>query len=460
MRSSLLILATLAVLLLSSCGAEGPPATADLVAGLDRGTHEERLAAAAGLAALGSEGLAALRARLTQPPGPDASFRVDAPEGLDGRFYAAQALGAFGQDGVPVLLDVLGGADEIARIEAQRVLAGLTLDEDAIDRLGALLAGSNVMAAARAGELLGMQPAEAAARGAARAAADERPFFRRRALLVGAQREDALGQATIEAFLADPDPGLRTEALKLLGTRIVAGHTGNEAVDVLLGRLAKESEADVATWITTVLQQLDGQDAARVAAHLVGVIDGPLAERLPAVLAAWGDYDPAVRAPVEALLERGAPRVQVRAILALGALHDKARSEGRPWLGTEETATVREAWIARLLSIADASGPEERAEALLALASFPEASAATVTRLRAALEGDDGDVAAVAILVSESLVEQARQDLREAVDRWRRREHPGAQRAADLWWERYATGAAAAPAEADGHREQEAGDGR
>ncbi|MCB9826519.1 MAG: hypothetical protein H6805_11935, partial [Planctomycetes bacterium] len=87
MRSILIL--SLALFFLAACG-DAPPDVDSLVAGLDRGTNEERLNAAMGLAALGDEGIQQLRARLLRDEPADGEgtpFEVQPPDKLDGRFY-------------------------------------------------------------------------------------------------------------------------------------------------------------------------------------------------------------------------------------------------------------------------------------------------------------------------------------------------------------------------------------
>ena len=436
MRSILIL--SLALFFLAACG-DAPPDVDSLVAGLDRGTNEERLNAAMGLAALGDEGIQQLRARLLRDEPADGEgtpFEVQPPDKLDGRFYAAQGLGAVGPEGVAALLDVLEGRDEIARIEAQRVLTGLTLDDAAVTRLADVVGGPNVMAASRAAELLGAQPPEVALRVIDRVAADERPAFRRRAMLTGAQREDALGEATVVRFLADPAPEVRAEAAKLAGTRIRIGLVTPTLRAALLEHLGTEGEESVVAWLIAAMQLDSDDQALPLAAALEAAPDGLLAERIPGLLASWRRLDDGVRTALEAALLHGSPRAQLRAIVALATLADQGRQRGEPWWPPEETAARRETWADRVLQIARATEPADP-DALLALGVFPEASAAAEPLLRAALQGDDGELALVAILAADTLALPARVALKPAIERWRTSTDAGPREAAETWLERH-----------------------
>lgn len=436
MRS--IVILSLALFLLAACG-DAPPDVDGLVAGLDRGTNEERLRAAMGLAALGDEGIRQLRARLLRDAPADGQgtpFEVQPPDKLDGRFYAAQGLGAVGPEGVSALFDVFEGRDEIARIEAQRVLTGLTLDDAAISRLADIVGGANVMAAARAAELLGAQPPAVAQAVIDRVAADERPLFRRRAMLTGAQREDALGEATLVRFLADPAMELRAEAAKLAGTRIQVGLATPTLRAALLQHLGTEREESVVAWLLAAMQLDSDDQALPLAAALEAAPDGLLAERIPGLLATWGRLEDGVRTALEAALLHGSARAQLRSIVALTTLADRGRQRGEAWWPPEETAARREAWAERVLQIARATEPTDP-DALLALGVFPEVSAAAEPLLRAALQGDDGERALVAILAADTLALPARVALKPAIERWRTSTDAGPRQAAEAWLERH-----------------------
>ncbi|MGE0192070.1 MAG: hypothetical protein AB7T63_08500 [Planctomycetota bacterium] len=436
MRS--IVILPLALLLLVACG-EGRPDVDALVAGLDRGTHEERLEAAMGLAALGEEGIAPLRRRLLRDepaPADGTPFEVQAPEKLDGRFYAAQGLGAIGTEGVSALLDVLDGRDEVARVEAQRVLAGLTLDDAALERVAAILGGTNVMAASRAAELLGAQSPEAAQRVIDRIARDERPLVRRRAMLTGAQREDALAEATVVRFLADPSMDVRAEAAKLAGTRITMGLATPALRSALVDRLRVEAEEPVVAWLLAALGQDSEDQALPLAGLLHAAPDSLLAERLPGLLASWRKTDEPIRTALDAVLVHGSPRAQLRAIVALASLLDHARQRGEAWWTPVEVADHREGWAERVLEIARATDPPD-ADALLALGVFPEVSAAAEPLLRAALQGEDGERALAAILGADTLARPARVALRPDIERWRTSTQAATREAAEAWLERH-----------------------
>ncbi len=425
--------------LLAACG--GEPDVDALVEGLDRGTHAERLEAAMGLAALGAEGVAPLRERLLRDapaPTEGVPFRVDVPESVDGRHYAAQGLGALGPDGVPALLDALTGNDEIARVEAQRVLAGLTLDDRALDRLGAALNGSNVMAAARAGELIAMLPPDAAKRALGPALRNESAFFRRYALRTAAKRSDELGTTVLIDALADTERGIREEAARLAGDRLAGGRGSASLREALAARLAAEEDEGVATWVATALSTEPPEDLASWVERLSGDATGArLAERVPGLLAAWGRFESPVPERLEALVTNGAPRASVRAVVALAALLERARSTGKPWLDPIEVSAARERWARRAYDVARGDDPAARLDALSALGVFPEFAADSVPLLRAALEGDHAESALVAIVAADSLPAPAIDDLRPFVSRWRESESDAVRAAAEAWWQRH-----------------------
>ena len=68
---------------------------------------------------------------------------------------------------------------------------------------------------------------------------------------------------------------------------------------------------------------------------------------------------------------------------------------------------------------------------------FPEASAAAEPLLRAALQGDDGELALVAILAADTLALPARVALKPAIERWRTSTDAGPREAAETWLERH-----------------------
>jgi hypothetical protein len=122
--------------------------------------------------------------------------------------------------------------------------------------------------------------------------------------------------------------------------------------------------------------------------------------------------------------------------VALATLADQGRQRGEPWWPPEETATRREAWAERVLQIARATEPADP-DALLALGVFPEVSAAAEPLLRAALQGDDGELALVAILAADTLALPARVALKPAIERWRTSTNAGPRQAAETWLDRH-----------------------
>lgn len=411
--SRIALLSLVVAALCAACG-EPTPSDDDLVeamAALERGLPEERTRAASVLAEAGESAIPLLEARLLAADERDAEVR-EAGSPLDGRFHAAQALGAIGPPAIPALLRVLGGPSEPARIEAQHVLLGLSIEGPHAVELGALAGAEDLRVAGRAGELLATLPAETFALAVEPLASSLNPRVRTRAVHAYARRTDAAGREGVFRLLADEDARIRAECAAQLVAIAEAAPMDASDVERWLDAFAAETDESVLAWHVTGMTVLGPRVVPLLASRWAADPKAALGERIPAVLVALVAYDEAARELLDRVAHSPNARTRIEAQLGRVRLLEAARMRGEAWLGPNEAEELALAAGAAILRELHDPNDAVRAMALAALAEIPETSAATATAIAEVLRAAPSPtLAKVAIETADALVFPARRDL-------------------------------------------------
>ena len=458
-----LALTTCLALCLSGCGDAPAPSTqtassADIAAWIEQleiGSAAERFSVAAQLAGAGPLARDALRERLLRPMAREPGVsRPTEKRPLDAHHFAAQALGMMGTDGIPALLDVLEGDEELPRVEAQHVLTGLSLNPEQVHRLAGMLRSPKVMVAARAGELLRTQEAGPFVAGLRSAYTDERELMRLRVLGAIEAREDDAGQELLLEAAGEPDHDVRIRAWRILGDRIAAKRVDADRVAPMLDLLRKETRPEVASWIARALQAFEAPIDTALAEALSDALGqqnaspSALTWYLPGVLAARAR--PESYASVVAALRlagsKGDALTQLRAAHARVVLEASRAKVGAPPPTDASIAELREFASDRLLAAAGSrEAVPHREEAITLLRSFPERAADVARALRVALDVGSPEEQCAAIVTADGLLDAARASLRDAVAALKDHEDQRVQDHVRVWWGRHGERGAEVP---------------